>query len=227
MSRQAAYAELVARRKVHAFPSLLLNPSEIEGGRYDSDHLGPWSRWQGDLNAEVVIVGQDWGDKAYFLENKGVDDDNEQTCTNLRALALEAGLDLGTPHSPKPQPLFLTNSVLGIRAGVGKSGTPPAAWVDDSLPFLIRLLETIQPRAVVSLGTAASRACRLAMYGRGRSVGIRLGAPLRETHQQNPILQPGKPSWFAFYHCGPRGLANYSRELQLQDWRGLGEWLRQ
>jgi len=227
MNRQAAYAELVALRKAHAFPSLLLNPSEIEGGRYDSDHLGPWSRWKGDLNAEVVVVGQDWGDQAYFLRNKGVDDDHELTCTNLGAMALAAGWDLGTPHSPKPQPLFFTNAVLGIRAEMGKSGTPPAAWVDDSLPFLIRLLEIIQPRAVVSLGTAASRACGLAIHGRGRSAGIRLGAPLRETHQQNPILHPDKPAWFALYHCGPLGLANRSRELQLQDWRGLGEWLRQ
>lgn len=225
MNRHAAYAELVALRKAHAFPSRLLNPSEIEGGRYDSDHLGPWSRWQGDLNAEVVIVGQDWGDQPYFLRNKGVDDDNELTCKNLGAMALVAGWDLGNPHSPKPQPLFFTNAVLGIRAEAGKSGTPPAAWVDDSLPFLIRLLEIVQPRAVVSLGTAASRACRLAMHGRGRVPGLPSGASLGETHQQIPILRPGKPAWFAFYHCGPLGLVNRSRELQMSDWRRLGEWL--
>lgn len=226
MNRQAAYAEMVARRKAHAFPPLLVNPAEIEGGRFDSEHLGPWSRWQGDLDAEVVVVGQDWGDQAYFLRNKGMDDDQEQTCTNLRAMALAAGWDLGTPHAPKPQRLFFTNAVLGIRVEDGKSGTPPAAWVDDSLPFLVDLLKIIQPLAVVSLGSSAYRACRLALYGRGRDAALPLAAPLSSIHAQNPISRPGKPAWFAFYHPGPLGLVNRSRELQMADWRGLGEWLR-
>jgi DNA polymerase len=226
MERRSRYETLVNLRKAHVFPAQLLNPSEIQDGVHDSDHLGPWSRWQGDLRAEVVIIGQDWGDLPYFLRNKGVDDAREQTCLNLKSMALAAGWDLGTPQSPLPQPLFFTNAVLGIRAGNGKSGTPPSEWIDDSLPYLTGLLDIVQPRAVVSLGTAAYRATRMALFGRGRDAQLPVAAPLSQVHLLSPIKRPGKPAWFPFYHCGPLGLVNRSRELQLQDWRQLGAWLR-
>jgi hypothetical protein len=226
MNRYALYRDLVERRKAHVFPEGLLNPCKISGGKLDGWHLGPWSRWQGSLEAEVVVVGQDWGNEGYFLRNGGIDDDTEQTCSNLREMALCAGWDLGTPNMPNPQPLFFSNAVLGIRKETGKSGTPPDAWVDDSVPFLVGLLEIIQPRAIVSLGTSAYRACRLAMRGRASDDQIRLGAPLSQVHRLMPILRPRMPAWFAFYHCGPLGMANRSRDLQRQDWCGLGEWLR-
>lgn len=223
MEFHAGYAELVAKRRAHRFPVGLLNPSEIEGGRFDSDHLGPWSRWQGNLQAEVVIVGQDWGDLPYFLRNEGTDDEREPTCTNLRSMALAAGWDLGTPKIPNPQPLFFTNAVLGIRAENGKSGAPPTSWIDDSLPFLTGILDLIHPKAVVSLGTAAYRATRMALYGRKRDDQIPIAAALSHVHQLSPIQRPGMPAWFPFYHCGPLGLVNRSRDLQVQDWRRLGE----
>jgi len=227
MDRQESYLALVERRRRHRFPEGLLNPSEIEGGRFDSDHLGPWSRWQGDLRARVLIVGQDWGDLPYFLKNKGVDDEREQTCTNLRAMAHAAGWDLGSPRSPNPQPLYFTNAVLGIRAANGKSGAPLTAWIDDSLPFMVEIIDLIQPKVVVSLGTAAYRSTRLALYGRTRDDRIPIGAALGQVHHLGLIQRPGKPAWFPYYHCGPLGLVNRSRELQIQDWEQLGAWVRQ
>ena len=98
MEQTAMYRELVARRKAHVFPVGLLNPSKIEDGRFDSQHLGPWSRWQGDLNAEVVIVGQDWGDQAYFIKNEGIDSDKEQTCKNLREMTWLRWLNIGMAY---------------------------------------------------------------------------------------------------------------------------------
>ncbi len=226
MSQILPYTDLVTLRKAHRFPVGLLNPSEIEGGKFDSDHLGPWSRWQGNLHADVVIVGQDWGDRPYFLRTGGVDDEREPTCTNLRSMTFAAGWDVGSPRKPSPKPLFFTNAVLGIRAEKGKSGALPTQWIDDSLPFLTGLLDLIQPRAVVSLGNAAYRATRMALYGRKRDDQIPMAAALSHVHQLSPIQRPGKPAWFPFYHCGPLGLVNRSRDLQLRDWQRLGEWLR-
>ena len=226
MDRHDSYRVLVAKRKAHVFPPGLLNPSRIEGGRFDSQHLGPWSRWQGDLNADVVVVGQDWGDRAAFIKDEGIDSDQEQPGANLSAMALSGGWDIGRPHAPVPQQLFLTHAVLGIRETNARSGPLPAAWIEDSLPFLVALLRIVQPRALVSLGSVAYRACRLAMHGKERDLHLPVDGPLTKLRQLNPICCPGKPDWFVFSHCGPLGLANRSRELQLQDWEQLGEWLR-
>lgn len=226
MNRDAAYQELVRRRKAHQFPDGLLNPSRICDGRYDTDHLSPWSRWQGDLNADVVVVGQDWGDERYFMRNQGLDDDREQTCTNLREMAGAAGWDLGTPHAPNPQRLFFTNAVLGVRAEAGKSGAVRKDWMEDSLPFLVDLLDLIQPLAVVSLGLAAGRACRLALL---ESLPIAAEVPrnstMRRLHALGSVRSHGKPVWFPFYHCSLRGMLNRGREMQCDDWASLGKWL--
>lgn len=60
-AKAAAYAELVAARKGCRLCSAigLTNPCLVDGGRFDSEHIGPWSRWQGSLAADLMIVGQD------------------------------------------------------------------------------------------------------------------------------------------------------------------------
>lgn len=219
--RQAAYQTLVTRRKTHHFPDGLLNPSQIEGGRYDADVLGPWSRWQGNLHADVVVVGQDWGDLPYFTKNFGVDDPNEPTCRNLSTLALEAGWDLGSPIAPKPQRLFFTNAVLGIRAAKGKSGPVSDAWIKDSLPFLMGILEIVRPKAILTLGTAAAKACRMALLSSGCHSQIPASASMRALHAMSPIRLPNMPLWFPLYHCSPLGLVNRSLALQGEDWKNL------
>lgn len=226
MTPQAAYESLVARRKAHTFPAGLLNPSEIQGGIFDSGHLGPWSRWQGDLGADLLVVGQDWGDSPYFIQNQGQDSEHEQTCTNFRRIAKAAGIDLGTPREPIPQHVFLTNAVLGIRAGTGKSGAVKPAWIDDSLPYLTELIRIIQPKILVSLGLAAYKACRMALLGRRRDAKVPLSATLSSVHGQSPIKFTGSPTWFALYHCGPLGLVNRGLDLQMSDWRHVGAFLR-
>src|ERR1035441_2430857 len=70
-ARTESYAALVrGRQACHACRGLI-NPSECEGGIHDSDQIGPWSLWQGNLSADLLVVGQDWGDTRYFAKNKG------------------------------------------------------------------------------------------------------------------------------------------------------------
>jgi hypothetical protein len=60
------YATLVrARKECHACAGLI-NPATCDGGIYDSDHIGPLEPATANLDADLVIVGQDWGDMRYF-----------------------------------------------------------------------------------------------------------------------------------------------------------------
>src|SRR5437588_7043510 len=67
----AAYQTLVKARKACHACTGVTNGSAIEGGVYDCDEVGAWSLWQGNLNAQVIVVGQDWGDVDWFLRVKG------------------------------------------------------------------------------------------------------------------------------------------------------------
>lgn len=87
MKKQEAYSNLVRQRKSCRSCRGLVNPAMHEGGKYDSGEIGPWTLWQGDLNSKIMIVGQDWGDKAYFTKWKGADQPSgNPTNSNLQKL---------------------------------------------------------------------------------------------------------------------------------------------
>jgi hypothetical protein len=93
----AAYAALVSDRKDCRACSGLVNPACCDGGTLDSDQIEPWSLWQGNLNADLVIVGQDWGDTRYFSDNGGREAPRNPTNEMLRRLLGSIGIDIAGP----------------------------------------------------------------------------------------------------------------------------------
>ena len=71
VTKAEPYAELVATRRTCHRCAGLTNPADLLEGRFDSAHVGPWSLWQGNLHAALMVVGQDWGDTAYFVRHEG------------------------------------------------------------------------------------------------------------------------------------------------------------
>ena len=57
MDKQLRYTELVAKRKECRLCEShdLTNPSACQNGAYDmSGHIGPWTQWQGNLDADLM-----------------------------------------------------------------------------------------------------------------------------------------------------------------------------
>lgn len=219
MDKQQAYRELVQKRKAVEFPAGLQNPSQIAGGQFDCEQLGPWSLWQGNLDAELLVIGQDWGDDNYFVRNQGRDTDDNPTNRGLRKLLSNIGLDPGPPSAPVAQPLFFTNAVLGIKSG-GMSAELKHDWLrHSSVHFTAPLIEIIQPRLIVTVGISAFKALRLIF-------------PSLPYESMNGLLKyppfhlPGKRILFAVSHCGGLGLANRTMEEQLKDWQKIAPYLQ-
>lgn len=219
MDKHQAYSELVQKRKAAEFPAGLQNPSQIAAGQFDSEQLGPWSLWQGNLDAELLVIGQDWGDDNYFVRNRGRDTDDNPTNRGLRKLLSNIGLDPGLPSAPTAQPLFFTNAVLGIKSG-GMSVELKHDWLrHSSVHFTAPLIEIIQPRLIVTVGISAFKALRLIF-------------PSLPYESMNGLLKyppfhlPDKRILFAMSHCGGLGLANRTMEEQLKDWQKIGPYLQ-
>ena len=51
--KTSQYAALVTARKASAQCVGLMNPARCAGGAHDSAEIGPWTRWQGALDAEL------------------------------------------------------------------------------------------------------------------------------------------------------------------------------
>jgi uracil-DNA glycosylase len=235
MSKAERYSVLVSARKEYDSQRTLglANPSQVEGGRYDSDEVGPWTRWAGDLDADLMVVGQDWGDVAYFVAQRGLDAPGNPT--NAALAALLAGV--GRPLPPAPTattPLreeanrhtgvFLTNALLWLKTGGLGAKVSDEWFTGDSAAFLLEEIAVVQPRVVVALGQQAHRALLHAFDLRvpagpfRRVVESSEGTPLPKVRRDTRL--------FGVYHCGAR-VQNITRSLSQQhlDWRRIASAL--
>ena len=216
MNKKEEYAKLVKKRKEYKFTEGLINPSQIEEGKYDKEeHLGPWSVWQGNLDAKIILIGQDWGDINYYIENKGYDTDNNPTNRNLVELFKLIGINVGYPSKPNHfAPVFFTNSILGIKKDGGMSGKIKSFWARESTQhFLVPLLKIISPSVIITLGSYA--------YGEIAYLYGLSATSLKYLVVSNPVkLNDGK-TLYAFFHCGGLGIANRNFLLQCKDWQSI------
>lgn len=221
MTKLADYTELVTARKACHLCSGLTNPADVEGGRFDSQHIGAWSLWQGNLDAGLMVVGQDWGDTRYFVRREGREGPRNPTNLALVELVGIAGISIGDPGSAVGRDIaFFTNAVLCLKGSDGGlQGTVQSSWFENCATFLRRQIEIVRPVVVVGLG---ERAYRTILQGfamdceRFRS----------EVEASSGRILPTGSRAFAVYHCGAR-IRNTHRPMaaQRQDWKRLRPFL--
>lgn len=216
---QGAYGELVAQRKACHRCSGLINPSTRPD--LDSDQIGPWSRWQGNLEAEVLVVGQDWGDTRYYEKNKGRDRADNPTNETLRKLMEVAGLhiDLPGPDTSGLGVAFFTNAILCLKEGGMQAAVNPVWFENCGRLFLRPTIELVKPKIVITLGERAYRAVCGAYGLRARGFRAAVEGEPEQLSDSGPLLLP-------VYHCGARILNTHRPfERQKQDWIRAGRVL--
>ena len=71
MNLRDEYLGLVeARRRCRLCP-MLTNPSAVREGTLDSGEIGPYSTWQADLRADLVVVAKDFAPVEKFVDLSG------------------------------------------------------------------------------------------------------------------------------------------------------------
>ena len=222
MKKQEAYDSLVSQRKRCRSCRGLENPAVHEGGKFDSSEIGPWTLWQGNLNAKIMIVGQDWGDKAYFVKWKGADQPSgNPTNSNLQKLLHQLRIDIKGPREPQEHKIFLTNLILCLKDG-GLQAPIQDEWLTNCCEeFFRNLVELVRPQVVLALGKRVSEAI-LNLYE----------IPHRKTWTLNQLMQSGPFNLFdttylfPMYHCGASGVnRNRSFEDQNTDWKKVADWV--
>jgi hypothetical protein len=217
MTKLADYAQLVTARRACHLCTGLTNPADVEGGRFDSDQIGAWSLWQGSLDASVTVVGQDWGDTAYFIRHQGHEGPRNPTNLALVELVGIAGISIGDPDSATGRDVaFFTNAILCLKSSDGGlQGKVQPSWFDNCAEFLRRQIEIVRPAVVVGLG---ERAYRAILHG----FQMRCGPFRSEVEAPKGRVLPTGSRAFAVYHCGAR-IRNTHRPMEAQrvDWKRL------
>lgn len=209
------YAALVQKRKQCFICNGVLNPSQINEGVFDvHNHIGPWSAWHGDLDAKVMVIGQDWGDVGTFIRQEGKYNPIKDTNRNLVKLLESVGLT-------EEDPLFFTNVVLCLKEGDGLAAETKNDWYRNcGNKFLKPLIDLVQPKIVITLGEKAYKSL-VNLYG---LPNIKFKEAVERTA---PFLIGKGIHYFPMYHCGRISLnRNRNWSLQLKDWERIKPFLK-
>jgi len=222
--KETRYRELVRERRCCRLCENLVNPADPSISKFDSDEIGPWSRWQGSLSPELLVVGQDWGDVDYYVARRGREETaGNPTNDNLARLLNSIGFECGSPGSNAPDSrLFFTNLVLCLKSG-GLQAPVEAGWFTNcTREFFAELLDILRPTVVVALGLRPTRAI-LAHF----EIEAAPGGRLSDLVEGGPYRIPDSSSvLFPVFHCGARGVnQNRSFESQVRDWARIEAWL--
>ena len=218
----AEYQALVGARKACRRCPALINPAVACGGRFDSETLGPWTDWHGDLAAVVMVVGQDWGDVSYFEKTGGIDNPKNPTNVALNALLTVIGFPIGTSrHAVADSRVFLTNAILCLKDGGLQRPVKRKWFANCGNAFLRPIIDMVQPRVAVCLGEQSYRGVMSAF-----SFSVR-GTFRQAVENPTGSLLTGGTRAFAVYHCG-RLVQNTHRPLALQraDWQRIRPYVQ-
>ncbi|MEI6169115.1 MAG: uracil-DNA glycosylase family protein [bacterium] len=196
-TKQSRYMHLVqARKACRLCKGCLVNASQIAGGRYDLDEIGPYSTWQGNLDSNILVVAQDFSDVAGFDKYEGRPGDDVMTNRNLRSLfGKSVGVKIAAPmRHTSDDILFFTNAVLCMKSGAegGRQQAIPRHCFENCSVFLRETIEIVAPSLVVTLGARALDSVRFAFSANGNR-------PLCEVVGQVELLTQGI-SLIPMYH---------------------------
>jgi len=222
MNKQLEYQKLVSARKACRLCKEygMTNQSATQ---FDSASIGKWTDWQGNIDAKVMVIGQDWGSLDYWNKNQGNGTDTNPTNCNLMQLSGILGFDIGVVSNPnRSEPIFFTNSVLCLKDGNMSSPVLKKCYYNCGSKFLKPQIDIIKPQVIISLGYAPY-ASILELY---RPIGIDQIRPLRDVIRKEPInFHDEDFKLFPVYHCGGLGLANRKLDEQKKDWENIKRWL--
>jgi DNA polymerase len=188
--KQSRYKELVKARKRcrECSPMGFTNQSQIKKGKYDKETIiGAWSLWQGSLDAKILLVGQDWGNKYSYEKDCGKSGvaENDVTDNNLIELFRSIGIHVAHPKENVQNPLlFFTNAVLCLKDGGLAAKVPQRCYNACANLYLRSLIEIIQPKIIITLGKKAYESVvkLYSVYGKDQHKLI-----FREVIKQSPI----------------------------------------
>ncbi len=215
------YDKLVLARKSCDACVGLTNPARCANGVFDSSEIGPWTRWQGNLDASVMVIAQDWGDIATFQKQDGIEWDNSETNKVLQKLLTIIGIHIDPPsRSTGRGQLFFTNAILCLKKGGAQAAVDSHWFHNCGTRFLRPQIEIVKPTVVICLGQRSYETVL-------RAYDLKPLAFRQAVNGHRPIVLSNGVSVFAVYHCSRRILNTHRNMRQQQrDWQLIGTWVR-
>lgn len=159
-----------------------INPYEVPEAKFEELcrkqcgilHLNPWNLWQGHLDADILVIGKDWGcldndrgglnslSKALIndiqLKTNSLAKISMTTDKKLYKIISEKDCKISEPYRLQTEiktKFYFTNAILGIRKGKQATGKVETSSLSTTSLFLNKLVSIINPKQIICLDRTA------------------------------------------------------------------------
>jgi restriction system protein len=217
MGKKDALSNLILLRKQDKNPKYVAL-SDFDSGYYDGDWISPWSISACNLDADLMIVAQDWSSTETLESQRWSDpalkearrrcghDADLATNRNLKAL-LKRHFELEFADT------FATNVFVFIKRGKISAKIPAKDLTYCAETYTLPLIEIVRPHMVLCLGQDTFNAVQRA-----------LGDPpskLKEASLSNPHAKHSGAEIYGVPHTGSWGTWNAGKENVSAIWARL------
>jgi restriction system protein len=156
-----ALLQLARRRQADRPPPPHRRLAEFHGGYYECDYVSPWTISAANVDAELMIIGQDWASSETLERDPNKDrqrlgqDWSSSTNTNLREL-------LATFMRLTFAETYATNVFPFIKHGAKNADIPLKDMVRYAKTYTLSQIEIVSPLIAICLGKATFDAVRRA-----------------------------------------------------------------
>ena len=203
--------------------------NDDHGLNTDRPYINRWNMWQGNLDADIMVIGQDYGQKedGKAIEVCSYADTTNPTDVRLKVLFKDAfGIDLDSNKSP----LFFTNMANCYRKK-RTSGGMHSGWLPICAnKYMERLIRIIRPKIIIVLGRSAFEALHCM-----ENLSVQCLDPIKSgkesyaemiQHCYQIDLDDEKIDVFPVYHPGANSQMNRTFEQQLEDWKKISKYYK-
>lgn len=192
----------------------------------DRPYINRWNLWHGNLDADIMVIGQDYGQKEDGKSNEvcSYADTTNPTDVRLKVLFKDAfGIDLDSNKSP----LFFTNMANCYRKK-RTSGGMHSGWLPICAnKYMELLIRIICPKIIIVLGRSAFEALHCM-----QNLSVKCLDPIKSgkesyaemiQHRYQIDLGDEKIDVFPVYHPGANSQMNRTFGQQLEDWKKISK----
>ena len=192
----------------------------------DRPYINRWNLWQGNLDADIMVIGQDYGQKedGVAIEVCSYADTTNPTDVRLKELFNEAfRINLNSNEAP----MFFTNMANCYRKK-RTSGGMHSGWLPICAnKYMERLIRIIRPKIIIVLGRSAFEALHCMENLSVQCLdSIKSGKESYAEmiqHRYQIDLGDEKIDVFPVYHPGANSQMNRTFKQQLEDWKKISE----
>lgn len=212
----------------------LLNSENLENDNHGLDegvpYVNRWNLWQGNLDADIMVIGQDYGQKEV---DSNIEVWKSGTYTNPTDVALRNLFNIAFSINidAEETPLFFTNMANCYRKQKTTGGMHSGWLPVCANKFMARLITIIRPKVIIVLGQAAFEAMycieglKIECIDPEESDNSTFSEIIKHNYKLN--LNGSEMGVFPVYHPGANSKRNRSEEDQINDWRRIANFYNQ